>query len=79
MTHADIFVQMIAEHGHVSLEEARFVFEDFKASFPEPEFLDRELSETESETVIKLYRKDRTLLQLIANMMLRYDDLLPSA
>lgn len=72
MTHTDLIVRLIAEHGKVSPEEAKFVFEEFRHEFPSPAYLDRELSEAESESMLSLYRNNQDLLQLISQALVQY-------
>ena len=79
MTHADLLIELVAEYGRVSPEEAKFVFESFRSSFPGPEYMDRELSPNESEIMLNLYRKDQKLIEMVSQMMLQYHDRLPSA
>ena len=79
MTHADLLVQVISELGRVPEEEARFLFESFRASFPGPEHLDRKLSETEADVMIRLYRENRPLLEWVTEKMTQHHENLPSA
>jgi|GEM_PF-5901270 len=66
MTHADLIVQLIVEHGKVSRKEAKFIFEDFRHHFPGPAYLDRELSVKEADAMFKSYRDNQDLLQWIS-------------
>lgn len=72
MTHADLIIRLIAEHGKISIEEAKFIFEDFRHKFPGPSYLDRELSEAEIDAMLSLYRNDQNLLQWISQVMVQH-------
>lgn len=80
MTHTDILVQIIADHGNVSVEEARFLFDRFRAEFPGPDYLGRELNEKERAAIIRTYHANRALMQWVAAVIeSRKDDPLPRA
>ena len=72
MTHADLFIRLMAEHADISIDEARFIFEDFRSKVPGPEYLDRELNDKEADIMINLYRRDRAVMQLISQVMKAY-------
>jgi hypothetical protein len=79
MTHADLLVRLIAQTGNVSTEEASFIFESFRASFPPPEFIDKELTEEEADAMYNYYRANRELMALISQCLIEFHDGLPSA
>jgi len=72
MTHADIIVQLISEHGGISLEEARFVFTEFRFDFPGPNCLDDDLTEKEAAAMLNSYRANKSLFDWIAQVMVRH-------
>jgi len=72
MTHADLIIQLIAEHGKISKEEAEFIFEDFRHNFPGPAYLDRALSKKEADAMLKNYRNNQDLLRLISQAVVEY-------
>jgi hypothetical protein len=80
MTHIDLFIQLIAEHGKISTEEAKFIFEEFRHEFPGPAYLDRELTEAEAPEMLNLYRNNQDLLQWISQVVVQHSRRpLPSA
>ena len=72
MTHADLIIRLFAEHGKISVEEAKFIFEEFRHEFPGPAYLDKELTEAEADEMLSLYRNNQDLLQWMSQVMVQH-------
>lgn len=78
MTHAEIITNLISEYAGVAVEEATFAFATFRAQFPEPEGLDRNLSKQEEDAMFSLYRENPDLVREIAKTIAKGPGNLPT-
>ncbi len=73
MTHADLIASLIAEKSEIPIEKAELIFKEFRHDFPEPDYLDRELSSKEAEAMLIFYRNNKNLLDWISQVVARHN------